>query len=135
MPDDPALKMPLLDHLEELRRRVLVIVALWLSAAAAGYALARPTIRILARFAPSNGLYFFSVTEAFMVRLKVAAALGGIAVLPLVLYQLGAFVWPALSRRERRFIVPALASSLLLFCGGCLFCYFLICPPAVTFLL
>lgn len=133
--DDPRSNMTLLGHLEELRRRILAVVVLWLAAAAAGYALASPVIRYLAKYAPSDGLYFFSVTEAFMVQLKVAVTLGGLAVLPFILYQIGAFVRPALSQREQALIAPALASALLLFLGGGAFCYFLICPPAIKFLL
>ena len=74
------------------------------------------------------------VGEPFMETLKVAAYAGLLLSLPLILYQIYAFVLPAFSPRERQIAVPAMLGVPFLFIGGVVFGYFMVLPPAIRFL-
>jgi sec-independent protein translocase protein TatC len=74
------------------------------------------------------------VGEPFMETLKVAAYAGLLLSLPLILYQIYAFVLPAFSPRERQVAVPAMLGVPFLFIGGVVFGYFMVLPPAIRFL-
>ena len=76
----------------------------------------------------------FGVTEPFLTTFTNAAYAAIILVLPVVLYQLYAFVLPAFSPRERAVAMPLMAMIPVLFVGGVLFGYFLVLPPAIGFL-
>lgn len=72
--------------------------------------------------------------EAFTTTMTVAGYFAVMLTLPLLLYQIYAFVIPALSREERRVAVPAMMAAPGLFVAGCIFSYFAIVPPAIHFL-
>ncbi|MDE3131246.1 MAG: twin-arginine translocase subunit TatC [Acidobacteriota bacterium] len=74
------------------------------------------------------------VGESFVVTVAVAAYFAVLLTLPLLLYQVYAFVIPALSRDERRVATPTVAAAPLLFLAGAVFTYFAVLPPAVHFL-
>src|SRR3954471_10989218 len=74
------------------------------------------------------------VGEPFMETLKVSAYAGLLLALPIVLYQLYAFVLPAFSPRERQVALPAMLGIPFLFIGGVVFGYFMVLPPAIRFL-
>jgi sec-independent protein translocase protein TatC len=74
------------------------------------------------------------VGEPFMETLKVAAYAGLLLSLPLILYQIYAFVLPAFSPRERQVAVPAMLGVPFLFIAGVVFGYFMVLPPAIRFL-
>jgi len=74
------------------------------------------------------------VGEAFTTTVAVAAYFALMVTLPLLLYQLYAFVIPALSRNERKVAVPTMVAAPLLFLAGAVFTYFAVLPPAVHFL-
>ena len=131
-------RMSLLEHLEELRKRLLFsVVALFLGFAAC-VAFAKPIFRILARpidpYLP-EGLSFLKVTDPFLVYMKVALIASVFLVSPLLLYQLWRFVAPGLYRRERRMALPFILFGTGFFLGGGAFGYFVAFPMAVRFLL
>jgi sec-independent protein translocase protein TatC len=74
------------------------------------------------------------VGEPFMETLKVSAYAGLLLALPLILYQVYAFVLPAFSPRERQIALPAMLGVPFLFIGGVVFGYFMVLPPAIRFL-
>jgi sec-independent protein translocase protein TatC len=76
----------------------------------------------------------FGPSEAFTTTLMVAGYFALMITLPILLYQLYAFVIPALSKDERRIAVPAMIAAPALFVAGCVFTYFAILPPAIHFL-
>src|SRR3989449_542896 len=134
-------EMPFLDHLEELRWRILWSLVALLSAPLFGWCLLEK-IDILEALKPPSapslpgGRFFFpSPAEPFMLTLKVAFALGCLVASPIVIYQIWAFLSPALYERERRLIVPALAVGVLLFLGGAIACYQWLLPAALKVLL
>ena len=112
--DFPAeVEMSLVDHLEELRRRVLRSLLAVVGAAAACLLLVRPLVRLLEQ--PAQGIHFLQLApgEFLFVSFKVAGYAGLSLALPYVFYEGLCFVLPGLSRRERRLVAPAVAGSAL----------------------
>ena len=135
-PDDfpGEVEMSLVDHLEELRRRVLRSLLAVVLAAAGCLALVRPLVRLLE--VPAQGIRFLQLApgEFLFVSLKVAGYAGLSLALPWVLYEGLGFVLPGLTRRERRLVAPAVAGSALLFAAGLAFAWWALVPAALRFL-
>src|SRR6266852_2454246 len=137
----PRGEMPFLDHLEELRWRILwSLVAILVGTIVGWWLLDKIDIiellkRPIAPYLPGGRLVFTSPAEPFMLTLKVAFALGCLVASPIVIYQIWAFLSPALYERERRLIVPALGVGVLLFLGGAIACYQWLLPAALKVLL
>src|SRR5205814_879817 len=89
----------------------------------------------VAPYLPGGRLVFTSPAEPFMLTLKVAFALGVLLASPIVIYQIWAFLAPALYEREKRLIVPALAVGVVLFLAGAAACYEWLLPAALKVLL
>jgi sec-independent protein translocase protein TatC len=145
---DPEGAMTLVEHLEELRRRLIISCVAIAAGAAVGWFLYPPvidllrepfcdTVRSLPRASqpPTHCQFVFSgAVDPVFVKLKVVVFLGLLFALPIVLYQLWAFIVPGLTKRERRMAVPFIASSMVLFLLGVLIAY-LTLPKALGFLL
>jgi sec-independent protein translocase protein TatC len=133
---DDEVTMSLLEHLEELRSRIIVIAIAILLAGIVGFYLADPLIGLLRQPLPDDGAQLIQLTvgEAFGVHIQVALMTGVALAMPVILYQVWAFVTPGLTRGERRVIWPLLIVAVLLFAGGLLLGYLLI-PVAINFLL
>ena len=141
--------MTVIEHLEELRTRlVITLVAVGLGAVA-GWALYPHVFHLLIhsyRLAcqalpahnkppiPCDTLVVQSVIEPFIVRLKVSVFTGFAIALPVVLYELWRFVTPGLTRTERRLAIPFVMSSVVLFAMGAAVAY-LTLPKGLHFLL
>ena len=127
-------EMSLVDHLEELRRRVLRSLLAVVGAAAGCLLLVRPLVRLLEQ--PAQGIHFLQLApgEFLFVSFKVAGYAGLSLALPYVLYEGLGFVLPGLSRRERRLVAPAVAGSALLFLAGLAFAWWALVPAALNFL-
>jgi Tat protein translocase TatC len=138
----PGAEMPFLEHLEELRVRLVRALA----ALVVGFALG---LWVVQRFQVVNllkgpiapylkvtggKLVVTSPTEPVMITLKLALIVGLILVSPVLVYQTWAFLAPALYAREKRAVVPALGAGLLLFCLGGVFAYVAILPQALPIL-
>jgi len=133
--DFPAeVEMSLVDHLEELRSRVLRSLLAVVLAAAGCLAFVKPLVKLLEM--PAHGIRFLQLApgEFLFVSLKVAGYAGLTFALPYVLYEVLAFVLPGLTRRERRLVAPAVAGSTLLFAAGLAFAWWALVPAALTFL-
>lgn len=125
--------MSLLEHLEELRNRmfraaVAIVIGTAIGAIFAGDAfkfLLVPYGRQVQVLDPTG-----SVTNYF----RVALMIGGIIAIPTVTYQLMMFILPGLTRKERRTVLTALPAITLLFIVGVVFAWFLLIPPALSFL-
>lgn len=137
--DDPPL--PLIRHLAELRRVLLVSGSAWIAGTVAAFCfngllisvLLRPLHTVLAHGSPISTAIITSPTEGLAVPMKVAAIAGIVIALPVVLWQTWSFIAPGLTRRERRAAGPLVASSLLLFAAGAAFAYFVM-PVGLRFL-
>lgn len=129
--------MTLVEHLSELRTRLIVAVLAVLVCAVVVFFLYNPLLRlILAPYKDVTGsdvLYIRSPLEGFAARLKVAGYGGLLLASPVVLWQIWRFVTPGLHKNERRLAVPFIVSSILLFFGGAVLAY-LTFPQALGFL-
>jgi sec-independent protein translocase protein TatC len=129
----------LMSHLLELRDRLMRAMLALLIAfiPCAVYAnelftlIARP---LLAKLPEGTTLIATSVVSPFMTPFKVAFFVSLFAAMPVVIYQIWAFVAPGLYRREKRFAVPLLASSVVLFYVGVVFAYLVVFPLMFTYL-
>lgn len=134
-PTDDA-TMSLLEHLEELRSRIIVVALTILGGSVVGFFLSVPIIDLLRAALPDDGVDLIQITvgEALGVRLRLALITGLALAMPVMLYEVWAFVTPGLTRSERRFIWPLLALAIVLFALG-LGVGYVILPVAVGFLL
>ena len=139
-PSDPAAaEQGFLGHLLELRSRllkaaaaVLLVLLALLPFAEKLYAwLARPLIE---RLPQGSHMIAIEVASPFLTPVKLAFVTAIFVAMPVVLYQIWAFVSPGLYRHEKRLALPLLVSAVLLFYVGCAFAYFLVLPAAFHFL-
>ena len=117
----------MLGHLRELRRRLLIATVAVVLGAIVAFVFRSWILDLLVRpYERATGedtLAFFEVGEAFSVSMKVALFGGVVITAPVWLYQLWAFVVPALSKREKRWAIPIVISLAILFVGGVAFAY------------
>jgi sec-independent protein translocase protein TatC len=125
-------EMPFLDHLEELRRRILIALGAVVVAAGCSYVVSGSLLAVLTRGAPE--LITVTPTEAILTRIKIALVSGLVVAFPVVLWEVWAFVAPGLLNKERRFAAPLLASSVCFFVVGGAFAYLIVWPVAVKVL-
>ena len=124
-------KMSLIDHLQELRKRLITAVIAVVVGSTICYFYAAELVHFIT--APAGKLYYMSPGEAFFTYLRVSFFAGFLLALPVVLYQLWAFVVPALSNRERTASFILVPSSVLLFFMGLVFSYMLVLPAGIKF--
>jgi sec-independent protein translocase protein TatC len=129
--------MSLVEHLDELRARLVVCLAIFGAALAACFWQNHLLLEFAKAPLPAGHerLVTFGITEPFTTTLTVSAYGAIILSLPFVLYQLYAFLLPAFSKQQRRLIVPLLIMVPVLFVAGVAFGYFLVLPAAAKFLL
>ncbi|HLM25651.1 MAG TPA: twin-arginine translocase subunit TatC [Thermoleophilaceae bacterium] len=130
-------RLSVVDHLGELRSRLFVsLAAFGVAFAFAGWQNER-ILEIVNHPLPKKlpEPITFGVTEAFTTTLTNSAYAAILIALPVILYELYAFVLPAFSPEERRVATPMLLLVPFLFVGGVAFCYFVVLPPAIKFLL
>ena len=130
-------RLTLVEHLDELRGRLIVSLAVFGVALALCFWQNHLLLDIAKGPLPSDHdrLLTFGVTEPFMTTFTVAAYGAIILSLPIILFQLYAFVLPAFSQRERKAVTPLLLLIPLLFIAGVVFAYFVVMPTATKFLL
>jgi sec-independent protein translocase protein TatC len=130
-------QMSLVDHLDELRARLVVCIAIFGVALALCFWQSHLLLEIASAPLPAGHekLITFGVTEPFTTTLTVSAYGAIILALPFVLYQLYAYVLPAFSKQQQRMILPLLLMIPVLFIAGVAFGYFLVLPAAAKFLL
>jgi sec-independent protein translocase protein TatC len=135
--------MGFLEHLEELRRRIiysLISVAVGFFACW-GYAeriyglMQRPIMEALHRNQMPEKLVYLNPTEPFNLYLKVGLIAGLFVASPFVLYQVWLFVSPGLYRNEKRYVIPFMVSTVGLFLAGGYFGYRIVYPAALDFLI
>lgn len=128
--------MSLLEHLDELRSRLIKVVISVVLAGVVGFILSEPVLVLLQAPLPEEyeRLIILGPADAFSARLKVAIFLGIALAMPVILFHVWRFVTPGLTSGERRFIWPALLVAMVLFVLGMGVGY-LVLPYALTFLL
>jgi sec-independent protein translocase protein TatC len=130
-------RLTLVEHLDELRNRLLVCLAVFGVALALCFWQNNLLLEIANGPLPDDRdqLITFGVTEPFTTTLTVSVYGALVLSLPFLLYQLYAYVLPAFSATERRVVMPILLLFPVLFLAGLAFAYFVVMPAAVNFLL
>lgn len=123
-------EMSVVDHLHELRKRLIIIIAFVSVAAIITYNKVYDLIKILllpiSKF--KLELVYFSLTEGFTTRMEISLFMGVIATSPIILYQIAAFINPGLTKKERNLLYKNLFFLFILFFSGLVFAYALILP-------
>ncbi|MDR0350278.1 MAG: twin-arginine translocase subunit TatC [Coriobacteriales bacterium] len=144
-------RMPLFDHIGELRRRLTMIIVTVLAASILLYFLAPSLILLLVQpvtdYLTQAGqpisniselgtvLNTFNPLEGFTLKFKVALVFSLVVCCPIWIWQILGFFLPALKPNERKWVIPTFFTAVLLFIIGTLFCYFLILDAAFGWLL
>ncbi len=152
MTDD---KMPFTEHLSELRKRILVSLAALLVGflvsfnyseqifevlilplkSEISFSTHHPFVSLIPSKIKNPSLVFLAPAEAFWMHLKVSFVAGLVLSLPVILHQFWKFISPGLLLKEKKYIGPFVVSASLLFLVGALFCFLLVLPFAMGFLL
>ena len=131
--------MPLIDHLRELRSRLIKSTLAFLVGVGIAFYWASYIFELLKepvkRSYPQVELITLSPTEPLFILFKISIVFGFIIASPVIFYQLWRFVEPALYPNEKRFVIPITFFSILLFIIGVLFSYFVVLPMALKFLI
>jgi sec-independent protein translocase protein TatC len=135
--------MSFLEHLEELRKRIIYSLiavtvgffACWNYHEFIFRYVQRPVMDALQRNGMAEKLVYLNPTEPFNLYLKVAFLAGLFVTSPFVLYQVWLFISPGLYRNEKRYVLPFMFSTVFLFLGGGLFAYKMVYPAALNFLI
>ncbi len=142
MPVGPA-RMPLFDHLGELRMRLVRIVVclavsvvvFYMATSTIAQFLALPILEYVPQAADGSAMFTaLDPFEAFSVRFKLAIWASLVACAPVILWQILAFFLPALKPSERKWFVPTFIAAVSLFIFGTVFCYLIILNPAFQWL-
>jgi sec-independent protein translocase protein TatC len=135
------LTMTILEHLEELRSRLIKIIIAAALGFAVGYYYSKPILDFLekpliaALPEAQKQLIYTGLTEAFFTYLKVGLLAGIFIASPFILYQVWAFVSPGLYKKEKSILVPVTVVSFFLFVGGAAFAYFIVFPTGFKVLI
>lgn len=136
---DPNASMPLLDHLLELRRRLLICFGAFVVASIGCYFFAEDIygflVNPLAEILEGKGrrLIYTGMGEAFITYMKLACFAGGFIAFPIIASQVWFFVAPGLYKKEKGIFLPFLVATPVLFITGAAFVYYLVIPTAWHF--
>lgn len=127
--------MPLLEHLGELRKRIIYILVVLTLGLVLGLVIAEPAYNYLMSQEPANTmkLHTFSLWDGIGMYMKIAFVIALIITLPFTAYQLWAFVKPALRPHEQRSTLTYVPFALIMFLAGLAFSYFVVFPLAFHF--
>lgn len=149
-------KMPLTEHLGELRKRILISLVSLLVTFVASFNYSEKIFKLIMfplrynldfsvknahiHFVPvdklqNTKLVFLAPAEAFWMNIKISLVAGLVLSLPMIFYQLWKFISPGLLEREKKYILPFIFSATGLFLFGAAFCFFIVLPFAMQFLL
>jgi len=127
--------MAFLEHLGELRGVLTACVIAFMALSVGYFFFSGPILEWMVRGLPVDHLIFQSPSEAFMVRTKLSLILGGMTAFPYIAYRVWRFVTPGLFLKERGRVMPIVGWSVVLFYGGVVFCYFMLIPGMMNFLI
>jgi len=134
-------EMPFLDHLEELRRRIIWSLVAFAVSAIIGFILVTQfdvlglLMEPIEQYLENGKLRVLSPTDPFFLMLQLALTIGMLLAAPIVIQLIWGFVSPALTKRERQAMIPAFYLGLVLFMGGAALAYFLALPITLKFMM
>jgi sec-independent protein translocase protein TatC len=131
-------EMTFLEHLEDLRKRLFWSVVSLFAAIVPAYAFSKPIFNFLSRpvtqYLPEGTkLAFRTLTEPFMLYLKVSFLVAVFAASPFIFYQIWKFVAPGLYQKEKKYVLPFVFFTTVFFLGGAAFAYYVAYPFACSF--
>jgi len=137
--EDELPRMGFFEHLEELRKRLLVSIVAVFASFLVAWAWAPEIFEFLARpirkvLPPGQELAYTTLTEPFLMYFRVALLAGTLIASPVLLWQVWLFISPALYRREKKWILPFVGFGAVFFLSGCAFAYYEAFPLVVNFL-
>jgi len=132
--------LPLMAHLEELRKRLTIAAIAWFVAFLGCYSFAEVLFQYISQpvkkaLPEGSSLIFLTATEPFFTYMKLGALAAFLVASPIIFWQFWAFVSPGLYRKEKRLVVPFVLVSCLCFGAGTYFGFFLVFPRIFTFLI
>ncbi len=129
-------RLSVVDHLDELRTRIIITVGVFVVAFALCFWQNDLVLNIANGPLPAGEkLVTLSVAESFMTTLTISAYAAILITMPIIVYQIFAFALPAFRPDEKRLVIPVMALMPLLFVAGIVFAYFVVAPVAVKFLI
>lgn len=132
-------EMPLIEHLLELRKRLIYSLVAFIIASLACYHFSREIYAFLVKplaivlHGEDRRLIYTGLTEAFFTYMKLALFAGGVLSFPIVAAQVWMFIAPALYKNEKRAFLPFLIATPVLFLAGAAFVYYFVIPVAWKF--
>jgi sec-independent protein translocase protein TatC len=128
-----ALELPISEHLEEMRQRLLQISAITLLSISVIFFNVTNVVKLLE--APVQGIKFIQLSpgEYFLSTVKIAAYGGLLLAIPFLISQIIFYILPGLTQSEKKIILPVLIGSVILFVFGLLFAYYVLIPAALNF--
>jgi sec-independent protein translocase protein TatC len=126
-------EMEFVEHLEELRKRIIRILMYFLIGAISGFIISPYILNYIKK--PVGKIYFFSPQEAFIVKIKISIFFSIILIFPLMIYEIWKFVEPGLYKEEKQKIFPFILFGIFLFYTGLFFSIFLAYPIGIKVLL
>jgi sec-independent protein translocase protein TatC len=131
---EPGGVMSLVDHLAELRNRIVWSILAIVAGAVVGFVLADRIITVLKAPLPVETLYTTGIGDAFAIQIRIAIVVGIILAMPVILWNVWRFIAPGLTASERRTILPWIPAALVFFVIGVSIAYAVL-PYAAAFLL
>lgn len=130
-------ELTVIEHIEELRKRLFIVAIVFVLALFVGFYLAKPTIRYIQHSdeAQQFTLNAFNVTDPLAVYLQVTFIVSFILTSPVLLHQLWAFITPGLLESERKATLKYIPYAFVLFLGGMSFAYFVLLPYVMKFMM
>lgn len=132
-------QLPLTEHLEELRRKIIVCLLSVAITSVVAYFFSDYLLQYLTlplrKFFPELKLVFIKPTEAFLTYLKASLITGFFVSIPIIIYEIWSFVSPGLYSYEKKYTLAVVLPSIILFFSGLAFCFFLVIPYGLKFLI
>ncbi|MEW6002408.1 MAG: twin-arginine translocase subunit TatC [Nitrospirota bacterium] len=149
-------KMPIIEHLADLRKRITIsLIALLIAFVVAfiysedifrlltfplryhvSFSFSSPFVLLIEKNVKNNPpLVFLAPTEAFWMHMKISMIAGFVVSLPVIFSQLWMFVSPGLKEKEKKYVIPFVLIATIFFAIGVVYCFFFVLPFAMGFLL
>ncbi|MDO8673110.1 MAG: twin-arginine translocase subunit TatC [Dehalococcoidia bacterium] len=135
MGTDAGKRLSLIDHLEELRTRIIVSLIVVAVTTGISFVFAKQLFAVLTGPAGNTQFQAIEMTELFGAYIKVSLFSGIAMAFPVLIYEVVMFIAPALTPKEKKYFFLLLPGGLLAFVLGIVFGYYILLPPAVGFLL
>jgi sec-independent protein translocase protein TatC len=133
--EQAGLSMTMVEHIAELRQRILLCAGVLAVLICAGFLYALPIIEVFKAMAPASIVFVqLKPGEVLMASVRLAFYIGVALALPVILYNFLRFVLPGLLPRERAMALWGVVGGTLLFLSGVVFAYYFVVPSALTFL-